>query len=122
MPFMSGLSWLALLSTASLPALSTLSHAQPEPKRVSAALVKASLKASKPPRSLSMRLATSPTGLPPPLGDMTVQNSEWLAWPPALLRSGPRLSSGSASRLAMISSADLSAHSVPSSAALALLM
>src|SRR3546814_4281072 len=53
MPFMSGLSWLALLSTESLPDLSTLSHAQPLPKRVSAAWVKASLNLSKPPRSRS---------------------------------------------------------------------
>src|SRR3546814_8849392 len=46
MPFMSGLSWLALLSTESLPDLSTPSHAQPLPKRVSAAWVKASLNRS----------------------------------------------------------------------------
>src|SRR3546814_20315857 len=76
MPFMSGLSWLALLSTESLPDLSTLSHAQPLPKRVSADWVKASLNLSQPPRSLSMRLATSPVGGPPPLGDITVQRSE----------------------------------------------
>src|SRR5690606_41283520 len=111
-----------VLTPADLPDMSTVSHARQLPKRVSAALEKASLKASEPPRSLSMRLATSPTGLPPPLGDITVQNSEWLAWPPALLRSGPRLSSGSASRLEMISSALLPSHCVPSSAALALLM
>src|SRR3546814_18182079 len=94
MPFMSGLSWLALLSTESLPDLSTPSHAQPLPKRVSAAWVKASLHLSKPPRSLSMRLATSPVGCPPPSGDITVQNSAWLAWPPTLLRTAPRNFSG----------------------------
>ena len=48
MPAMIGLSWLPELTTASFPAASTLSQAQPLPNRVSAALVEASLKASMP--------------------------------------------------------------------------
>ena len=38
-------------------------------------------------------------GLPPPL-PMIVQNIEWLAWPPPLLRTAVRMSSGTFSRLA----------------------
>ncbi|MNP58560.1 hypothetical protein D3C76_1534850 [compost metagenome] len=79
LPCISGLSWLPLLSTTSFCSGVTLSQAQPLPKRVSAALVKASLNASKPPSSASMALATRPCGWPPPVGDMTFQNSEWLA-------------------------------------------
>ena len=43
----------------------TLSHAQPEPKRVVAALAKSSLNLSKPPSSLSIAAAKSPVGAPP---------------------------------------------------------
>ncbi|MNF01879.1 hypothetical protein D3C80_2009410 [compost metagenome] len=79
LPCISGLSWLPLLSTTSVLAGVTLSHAQPLPKRVSAALVNASLNALKPPNCSKMAWPTSPTGSPPPAGDMTCQNSEWLA-------------------------------------------
>ena len=122
LPSLSGVSWLALLSTTTFLSGVTLSHAQPLPKRVSAALVKASLNFSKPPRSLSIALATSPLGSPPPLGDMTVQNREWLAWPPPLLRTGPCRFSGSVLSFFTSSSTGRSAYSVPSSAALTLLM
>ncbi len=122
LPSISGLSWLAVLSTTTFLSGVTLSHAQPEPKRLMAALVKASLNFSKPPTSRSMALATSPTGSPPPLGDITVQNSEWLAWPPPLLRTGPCKFSGSDFRRETSSSTGRSAYSVPSSAALTLLM
>ena len=94
----SGLSWLGELSTTSLPLASTDSQAQPLPKRVSAALVKASLKASKPPRSRSMALASAPVGLPPLFGPMMDQNRLWLEWPPPLLRTAPRMASGRLSR------------------------
>ena len=68
-----GLSWLAVEQISSLPALLTQSQAQPEPKRVAAALAKASLKASKLWKVASRSLASSPVGSPPPLGLMTVQ-------------------------------------------------
>ena len=37
--------------------------------------------------------------MPPPLGLMIVQNIEWLAWPPPLLRTAARMSSGTFSML-----------------------
>ena len=64
--------------------------------------------------------ASSPSGSPPPSGPMISQKSVWFAWPPALLRTGIRLSSGSESRFASTSWTGLSAQSVPSSAAFAL--
>ena len=73
-----GLSWLAVEQISSLPALLTQSQAQPEPKRVAAALAKASLKASKLPKVAVMSAARSPVGSPPPLGLMSVQNMLWL--------------------------------------------
>jgi hypothetical protein len=51
---------------------------------------------------------------------MISQKSVWLAWPPALFRTAVRISSGIASRLASTDSTELSAHSVPSRALLAL--
>jgi len=113
---------LALLSTTTFLSGVTLSQAQPLPKRVSAALVKASLNFSKPPSCDSIALPTSPTGAPPPLGDITVQNRLWLAWPPPLLRTGPCRFSGSDLVFLTSSSTGRSAYSVPSSAALTLLM
>src|SRR5690606_41692124 len=92
-----GLSWLAVLSTISLPWGVTLSHAQPLPNRVRAALVKASRNASIPPSSASSAADRAPPGCPPPCGDITVQNRLWLAWPPPLLRTGPRTEIGRAS-------------------------
>jgi hypothetical protein len=67
------------------------SQAQPEPKRVAAAWPNFSLKASKPPNVPVMAWATLPTGAPPPPGFISVQNSEWLAWPPPLLRTAVRM-------------------------------
>src|SRR5690606_41429994 len=61
-----GLSWLPVLSTTSFLSGVTLSQAQPLPNRVSAALVNASLNLSSPPSWLSMALARSPCGVPPP--------------------------------------------------------
>ncbi|MNP81667.1 hypothetical protein D3C76_1800930 [compost metagenome] len=73
---------MALLTTCRWPALSTTSQAQPLPKRLRAAWVKACLKASSPPRSRSIAAANSPPGSPPPRGLITCQNRLWLAWPP----------------------------------------
>ena len=51
---------------------------------------------------------------------MIVQKSEWLAWPPALLRTAACLSAGSVSSFVSTSSTGASARSVPSSALFAL--
>src|SRR5687768_14812513 len=104
---MIGLSWLGVLDTDNLPALSMLSQAQPLPKRVAPALAKSSLNLSKPPSSLEMALASAPVGCPPAFGPIVSQNKEWLAWPPPLLRTAVRALSGTASRLASRSSIDL---------------
>jgi len=111
-----GLSWLAVEQISSLPAVLTQSHAQPEPKRVAAALAKASLKASKLPKVALMSAARSPVGSPPPLGLMTVQKRLWLKWPPPLLRTA-----GTSLCCFIRSSRLLPAMGVPSMAALRLL-
>ena len=54
--------------------------------------------------------AISPLGSPPPLGFMIFQNMVWLTWPPPLLRTAARMSSGMALRSRMSSSADLLAQ------------
>ena len=46
LPSNKGLSWFAVDVTSNFPSLLTTSHAQPEPKRVAAALEKLSTKAS----------------------------------------------------------------------------
>ena len=56
---------MAVLVTRSLP-LTLASQAQPLPKRVAPALLKASLNLSKEPKAESMPLASSPLGSPPP--------------------------------------------------------
>ena len=66
----------------------------------------------------SMAEARSPLGAPPAPGAMFSQNIVWLRWPPPLLRTGPRLSSGMSERFFTTSSIGLSAQSVPSSAPL----
>ena len=108
-----------MLVTLSEP-LSTTSHDQPEPKRFTPASVSCFFSSSKLPKAELIASPSSPPGVPPPFDESTVQNSEWLAWPPALLRTGPCLSAASDDRCASTSSTGLSAHSVPSSAALAL--
>jgi len=39
-------------------------------------------------------LAMGPVGSPPPWGFMMFQNMVWFTWPPPLLRTAPRMSSG----------------------------
>lgn len=56
---MIGVSWLAVEITSNLPSLLTTKKAQPEPKRVVAAAVKASLKASNEPKVASISAANS---------------------------------------------------------------
>ena len=54
MPLIQGLSWLGVEVTAREPSLCWTNQAQPEPKRVSAALVNASLNESKLPNERSI--------------------------------------------------------------------
>ena len=65
-------------------------------------------KSAKEPKAALIASASSPVGSPPPSGLMFSQNSVWLAWPPAWLRSGVCLSAGSDDRLARSSSTGLS--------------
>ena len=73
-----GVSWLAVLWITSLP-LSSLSHAQPLPKRPVAAAAKISLNVSKLPKVDVMASAIAPVGAPPALGAISVQNCVWFA-------------------------------------------
>ena len=120
-PSMIGLSWFGELSTSNLPP-DTLSQAQPLPKRVIAAFAKSSLNFANPPKSLAIFAASSPVGSPPALGPITVQKSEWLACPPPLFRTTPRMFSGTAAKLAISSSTDFCSKSVPAMALLTLVM
>ena len=93
-PCIRGLSWLAVLYTATTPSLFLTSHAQPLPKRVVPAAANAFLKPSKLPHAASIAAARAPLGSPPPPGPITDQNSEWLAWPPPLFCTAVRMSAG----------------------------
>ena len=92
----------------------------PEPKRPIAAAPIASLSSSSPPKASSIALPSAPPGSPPPSGLMISQKSVWLACPPTLLRTAVRMLSGMISSSASTASTGRSAHSVPSSALLAL--
>ena len=116
---MIGESWFAV-EYAWRPEPSQTSHVQPEPKRVTPFWVIVSLRASTPPNVSPIASASAPEGSPPPSGLMTCQKSEWFAWPPALLRTAVRLSSGRSASERSTSSTAASAHSVPSSALFAL--
>ncbi len=95
------MSWFGVLVTNSLPSEPTQSQAQPLPNRVVAALANSVLNASNEPNAPLMVVGQIADGSPPPLGFMTVQNSEWLTWPPPLLRTAIRMLSGTASRSAI---------------------
>src|SRR5699024_11572075 len=71
------------------------------------------------PNLASIASFKAPVGSPPAFAANCSQNNVWLACPPTLLRTAVFLSSGTASKLDKISSADLSAKSVPSKAAFA---
>ena len=98
---MSGESWFGV-EYAARPVPSQTSQVHPLPKRFTPPSVIAALKSANEPNASSIAFARSPLGSPPPSGDMIVQKSEWFAWPPALLRTGVRLSSGRMSRSARI--------------------
>src|SRR5579863_5133813 len=112
MPWLRGESWLAVVMTFSLPPWLT-SQPHPEPNCLAVVSLKVFLKASKSPKSLLIWSARTPEGAPPPpdLGDaMMFQNMVWLEWPPPLLRTTLRMSSGTALRSLMRSSTDLAAR------------
>ena len=56
------MSWFAVEVTSSLPSLLTTNHAQPEPKRVVAAAVKAAWNSSNEPNVASIAAASSADG------------------------------------------------------------
>src|SRR6478672_4595123 len=98
---------------------SLISQAQPDPNRVVAAAPNFSLKAANPPKTLLIAASRFPTGSPPAFGAIIVQNSEWLLWPPPLLRTAVRIFSGTiAQLLASNSPIDLFARSGADSSAL----
>ena len=72
----------------------SITHAQPLPKRPTPALANCSLNASKLPNDELIASAMAPVGAPPACGAMICQNIEWFAWPPPLLRTAVRMSSG----------------------------
>ncbi len=83
-----GRSALGVETILSLPASPT-SHAQPEPKRPTAALTKSSLNLSYEPKSRVIACASSPVGAPPPWGFMLCQKKVWFQIWAALLKTGP---------------------------------
>src|SRR3954469_17316439 len=114
-PSLIGESWLAVEYSFS-PEPSCTSQLQPEPKRATPFWPNVDLKSSKEPNAEVIASPSAPDGAPPPFGPITVQNSEWLAWPPALLRTGPCLSAGRLDRLFRTSSTLEFSHCVPASA------
>ena len=93
-PSMSGLSWLAVEPTAR-PVPSQTSQAQPLPKRVTPALRELLLERVEAAEGRVDRAASEPPwARRRRSGAMIVQKSEWLAWPPPLLRTAVRIASG----------------------------
>ena len=72
-------SWLMLRRR---PRVSKTSMDQPEPWMPLAAALNCFWKPSKPPKYSLMAAASSPSGRPPPSGDMFFQKVEWLMCPP----------------------------------------
>ena len=75
---MIGESWFGVEEISNSP-FATDNQAQPEPKRVFAALANCSLNASNEPNLASIAAANSPSGAPLPFGVSKVQNNEWFA-------------------------------------------
>ncbi len=78
LPSIIGESWFGVEVNSNSPLLSD-NQAQPDPKRVVAALANSSLKESKLPNLASIASANAPEGFPPPVADNNSQNNEWLA-------------------------------------------
>jgi hypothetical protein len=98
---------------------SQTSQVQPLPKRFTPPSLTRSFSSSKEPNVSSIADRSAPPGSPPPSGLMICQNSEWLAWPPALLRTARPLVLGHRVDVRQHGLDEASAHSVPSSAAFA---
>src|ERR1700690_3557191 len=77
----------------------TSSQAQPEPNRPTPAAASFVLNVGKSPNAAVIAVARSPVGPAPPLTFNIGQKKEWFQWPPALLRTGFLIASGSESRL-----------------------
>ena len=117
---MSGLSWFAVEAISSLPLFDT-SQTQPLPKRPMPAASNFALNSSKLPNVALMSSASLPVGAPPAPGARIFQKNEWFQWPPPLLRTGPRIASGTTLRSLMICSSDLaSSAALPAMALLRL--
>ena len=116
---MSGLSWLAVETISSLPPLTT-SHAQPEPKRPMPAASNFAWKSAKEPKAALMAVARSPEGVPPLPGPIRFQKKVWFQWPPPLLRTGPRMASGTPARFPIRASSESVSTGVPAMALLRL--
>src|SRR5580704_18829258 len=97
-PSESGVSWFGVESITSFPPL-TSNQAQPEPNRPTPAAASFVLKVGKSPKAELIAAARSPDGPVPPLTFRIGQKNEWFQCPPALLRTGPLIASGSESRL-----------------------
>src|SRR3954453_8877715 len=108
-----GESWLGVLVSLSSPPSRT-SHVQPEPNCATPLASNCDLNSSNEPNFELIASASSPLGSPPPSGLIDSQKSEWLAWPPPLLRKAVCLSSGSDERFWRTSSTGLPSNSVPS--------
>ncbi len=91
--------------------LFTTNQAQPEPKRPVAAVLKAAFISSKLPNVSSIASLIVPVGCPPALGAIISQKNVWFAWPPPLLRTAVRISSGIAFISEIRSSTDFSPNS-----------
>src|SRR5439155_22155186 len=70
------------------------SHTHPLPKRPAPALPHSVLKLSKLVNDELIASPILPVGAPPALGAIHFQNCEWFQWPPPLLRTAVRMSSG----------------------------
>ena len=110
-PVMIGQSWLGVEQVFTEPSTVTLSQAQPEPKRVAPAVENFDLNSSNEPKAASIACASLPDGALAPPGCITFQNNEWLKWPPPLLRTAARISSGTAAMSPINSVIDLRCRS-----------
>src|ERR1700730_9867304 len=97
--------------TSSLPVVSTMSHAQPEPKRDRPAALTFPVTLAVEPNEESIADFRSPLGSLAPPGVISSQKKEWFQWPPRLLRTGARTASGTMERSARIATGVLAARS-----------
>src|SRR3984893_17900852 len=96
---------------ASLASLSTMSHAQPEPKRASPAALTFPISLAVEPNEESIADFRSPPGSLAPPGVISSQKKEGFQWPPRLLRTAARTPYGTVERSERIATGDLVARS-----------